>query len=310
MPFVYVLKRLTESIPTLIGVTLITFVLLKCAPGNPIYSIVGERVSQDRIEELKKSLQAGDTRWWKQYGAYMGNILKGDFGESYITREPVLKALSVRFPNTLKLALFSIVLAVVSGLLLGIISAYVRSTFWNQVFTILSTCGISTPVFWFGLLLIYVFSRLLNVLPASGMGNGELAYLVLPAITLGSRSAAYIARITCTSLEEVRKSRFVLSAWARGISPLSVVFRHTLKNALIPIVTVIGLDIGSYLNGSVLTETIFGWNGVGRLLVQAIYQRDYPLIMGGILIGTFIFIMVNIIMDIVYAFIDPRIELR
>ena len=175
---------------------------------------------------------------------------------------------------------------------------------------ILTTFGISTPVFWFGLFLIYIFARVLGVLPASGMGDGEAAYLILPAITLGSRSAAYLARMTRTSLEQVRNARYVLAAKARGIQPFSLILRHTLKNALIPVITLIGLDFGSYLNGSVLTETIFGWNGVGSYLVLAITQRDYPVIMGGVLLGTVIFIVVNIVMDFLYVLVDPRIELK
>lgn len=306
----YILKRIIESIPTLIGVTLITFALLKVAPGDPLYAIVGERVTQDRLETIREQFHTRDMQWWKEYAHYIGNIIKGDFGVSYITKQPVFRSLASRFPNTLKLAAVSIFFAVLSGLLLGIAAAYLRSEVWNQIFTIISTCGISTPVFWFGLLLIYIFARIVQVLPAAGMGNGEIAYIILPALTLGSRSAAYIARITKAGIEEVRDSRFVLAAWAHGISPVSIVFRHTLKNALIPVITVVGLDIGSYLNGSVLTETIFGWNGVGRFIVQAIYQRDYPVIMAGILLGTIIFIVINLLMDFCYRAADPRIELK
>lgn len=310
MPAFYLLRRLMESVPTLIGVSLITFLLLKCAPGNPIFSIVGERITQDRLQMLQKEMRIESASWGRQYLLYIRNILKGNFGYSYITKQPVLQSYAKLFPNTLKLAGFSIILAVISGMILGILAVYIRSPLWEQMFTLFSTFGISTPVFWFGLFLIYIFARCFMILPASGMGDGEFAYLVLPAITLGSRSAAYLARMTKTSMEEVQGSRFLFAAKARGIHPISVIFRHTLKNALIPIVTLIGLDFGSYLNGSVLTETIFGWNGVGRYIVVAIGERDYPVIMGGIIMGTFIFIMVNILMDFCYSLIDPRIELK
>jgi ABC-type dipeptide/oligopeptide/nickel transport system permease component len=284
--------------------------LLKLAPGDPIHSIVGERVSEQRLEEIKKTYQLDTQAWWKQYGLYIKNIFSGNLGRSYITRQPVLRAYADRFPNTLRLAGVSVLLAVIAGLVIGVAGAYIRSPLFHQLFTLFTSFGISTPVFWFGLFLIYIFARVLMVLPASGMGNGELAYIVLPAVTLASRSAAYLARMTKTSLEQVRDARFILAVKARGIVPVAVMLKHTMKNALIPIITLIGLDFGSYLNGSVLTETIFCWNGVGRYLVYSIGQRDYPVIMGGILMGTVIFIMVNIIMDFCYAWVDPRIELK
>ncbi|MDX9703107.1 MAG: ABC transporter permease [Candidatus Auribacterota bacterium] len=310
MPFVYFLRKIMESVPTLIGVTLITFVLLKLAPGDPIYSIIGERVTQDRETMIREQIDISKSAWPKQYVRYISNIFKGDFGSSYVTKQPVIEGFSSRFPNTLRLAGISILLAVFSGIGLGIAGAYVKSPFFEKLLMILTTFGISTPVFWFGLLLIYIFARVLGVLPASGMGDGEVAYIILPAVTLASRSAAYLARMTRTSFDQVKHARFVLAARARGISSQSVVLRHTLKNALIPVITLIGLDFGSYLNGSVLTETIFGWNGVGSYLVTAISQRDYPVIMGGVLLGTVIFIVVNIVMDFLYTLADPRIELK
>ncbi len=310
MPFVYLMRKSMESMPTLIGVTLLTFLLLKMAPGDPIYAIIGERVSHDREAMIREQLQADQSAWPKQYLKYMGNILRGDLGTSYITKQPVIQGFASRFPNTMRLAGISIVLAIITGIGLGIIGTYTKNAFFEKFLMVLTTFGISTPVFWFGLFLIYIFARVLGVLPASGMGDGEPAYLILPAITLGSRSAAYLARMTRTSLEQVRNARYVLAAKARGIQPYSLVLRHTLKNALIPVITLIGLDFGSYLNGSVLTETIFGWNGVGSYLVLAITQRDYPVIMGGVLLGTVIFIVVNIVMDFLYVLVDPRIELK
>lgn len=310
MPAVYLLRKITESIPTLLGVTLLTFMLLKLAPGDPLYSIIGERVTAERAQMIREQMDISSKPWPVQYLSYIGNIARGDLGTSYITKQPVIRAFADRFPNTLRLAAVSMVLAIISGILLGIAGAYIKTPFFEKFLMIITTFGISTPVFWFGLLLIYIFARMLNILPASGMGQGHIAYIILPAITLGSRSAAYLARMTKTSLEQVKHARYVLAAQARGLSTFSIVFRHTLKNALIPVITLIGLDFGSYLNGSVLTETIFGWNGIGSYLVLAISQRDYPVIMGGVLLGTIIFIMVNIVMDFLYVLVDPRIELR
>ena len=310
MPVKYFLRKLMESVPTLLGVMVITFVLLKLAPGNPIYSVIGERVSSERIAELQNKMDLENVSLSKQFGKYFLNILKGDLGYSYITKQPVLKSLMDKLPNTVKLASVSIFFAIIGGIILGLIGALTKSVFIDKFILVVTTFGISTPVFWFGLLLIYIFARCLKILPASGMGDGEIAYIILPALTLGSRSAAYIARMTKTSLMDVLNKPYVLSAKARGISSFSVFVRHALKNAMIPIITLIGLDFGSYLNGSVLTETIFGWNGVGRYVVMAISQRDYPVIMGGILIGTFIFIIVNILMDIFYVAADPRIEMK
>jgi len=304
------LRKFLEAIPTLIGVTLITFLLLKLAPGDPIYSIVGERVSEERLTQIRSRMELNNTGWFYQYGLYLKNICKGDLGKSYITKQPVLSAFSERIPNTLRLALLSMAMAVILGIFIGFLGAYIKSPFFNQLFVFITTFGVSTPVFWFGLFLVYLFARCLNILPASGMGNGEFVYLILPAFTLGSRSAAYLARMTKTTIEEVKQQRYILAAKARGLSVFSITMKHTFKNALIPIITLIGLDFGSYLNGSVLTETIFGWNGVGRYLVQAIGQRDYPVIMGGILLGTVVFILVNILMDFLYSVSDPRIEFK
>ncbi len=310
MPALYLIKKIIESIPTLIGVTIVTFILLKLAPGDPIYYLVGERVDQTRLEQIREKYQINKKGLVGQYCLYVKNMFQGGMGRSYITNKTVISSLAQRFPNTLRLAMFSIIISIFSGIILGIISAYTRIPFWDQLLTILTTFGISTPVFWFGLFLIFIFARCFNILPASGTGEGEMAYLILPAITLGSRSAAYLARMTKTSMESVKGARYVIAAKGRGIHPFSIVMRHSLKNALIPIVTLIGLDFGSYLNGSVLTETIFGWNGVGSYIVMAINQRDYPVIMGGILLGTTIFITVNIIIDFLYVLFDPRIELK
>lgn len=310
MPALYLFKKIIESIPTLVGVTLVTFLLLKLAPGDPVYYLVGERVTQDRIDSIRQKYHLDDKGWGSQYILYIKNVFQGGMGRSYITNKTVISSFAERFPNTLRLALFSIIISIFSGITLGIVSACVKMPFWNQILTFLTTFGISTPVFWFGLFLIYIFSRWLQVLPASGVGNGEIAYLILPAITLGSRSAAYLARMTKTSMESVKEARYIGAARGRGIHPVSIIMRHSLKNALIPIITLIGLDFGSYLNGSVLTETIFGWNGVGSYIVMAINQRDYPVIMGGILLGTIIFIGVNIWIDFLYTLFDPRIELK
>ncbi|MCP5462474.1 MAG: ABC transporter permease [bacterium] len=306
----YLLKKAGEIVPVLIGVTVIAFLLLKFAPGDPLYAIIGERISKDRFEQLKLNESNSPSSFIKQYGMYAAGIIKGNFGVSYITRQPVMKEYVKRFPNTFRLAVISVAFAIITGIAVGIIASVAKCQWIRIVFAFFATAGISTPVFWFGLLLIFIFSRMLHVVPASGMGDGKMIYIVLPAVTLGSRSAAYIARMTQSCMDDIMHSAYINAVRARGIRPLPVVLKHALKNALIPIITLIGLDFGSYLNGSVLTETIFGWNGVGRYLVYAITQRDYPVIMGGVVLGAAFFIVINIVIDICYVYVDPRIELK
>jgi ABC-type dipeptide/oligopeptide/nickel transport system permease component len=303
---VYLIKKLLLLIPLLIGVTSITFTLTKTLPGDPVYSMVGERAQPEVIEKIRKEL-GSDKNIIIQYLGYIKLLIKGEFGRSYYTNRKVIDDLLSKFPNTLKLALGAMIIAISFGLFLGFISAYKRGTFTDRIISSLSVTGLSIPVFLSGLLIMLFFSLKLKLLPPSG--TGDLRFLILPSVTLSLPALATLARITRTTLIEVFDMPFVTTAKAKGIGELKINFVHVLKNALIPIVTVIGLDFGSYLNGAVLTETIFGWDGIGRFTMEGIIKRDYPVIMGCIIVGTTIFVIINLIIDILYHSLDPRVRL-
>jgi ABC-type dipeptide/oligopeptide/nickel transport system permease component len=303
---VYLIKKLLLLIPLLIGVTSITFTLTKTLPGDPVYSMVGERAQPEVIEKIRKEL-GSDKNIIIQYLGYIKLLIKGEFGRSYYTNRKVIDDLLSKFPNTLKLALGAMIIAISFGLFLGFISAYKRGTFTDRIISLLSVTGLSIPVFLSGLLIMLFFSLKLKLLPPSG--TGDLRFLILPSVTLSLPALATLARITRTTLIEVFDMPFVTTAKAKGIGELKINFVHVLKNALIPIVTVIGLDFGSYLNGAVLTETIFGWDGIGRFIMEGIIKRDYPVIMGCIIVGTTIFVIINLIIDILYHSLDPRVRL-
>lgn len=300
--FTYTIKRLILLIPTLIGITLVTFILLKSIPGDPVYGLVGERADPEIIEEYREQFELGG------YFNYVKMIFKGDLGYSYYTKQPVWQTFLKKFPNTLRLALAAILIAVVLGLTLGIISAIKQNTFIDRFILFGTTCGISLPVFWWGLLLIITFVYTLRWVPGTGMGRGRLIYLILPALTLGSRSIAYLARVTRASMLEVFGEVYVTSAKARGVGRWKLIVKHCLRNALIPVLTLAALDLGSYLNGAVLTETVFNWDGIGRWAVTAIFKRDYPVILVVVLWGAFIFVFVNLMVDIIYHYINPKIS--
>lgn len=303
---VYLIKKLLLLIPLLIGITSITFTLTKTLPGDPVYSMVGERAQPEVIEKIRKEL-GSDKNIIIQYLGYIKLLIKGEFGRSYYTNRKVIDDLLSKFPNTLKLALGAMIIAISFGLFLGFISAYKRGTFTDRIISSLSVTGLSIPVFLSGLLIMLFFSLKLKLLPPSG--TGDLRFLILPSITLSLPALATLARITRTTLIEVFDMPFVTTAKAKGIGELKINFVHVLRNALIPIVTVIGLDFGSYLNGAVLTETIFGWDGIGRFTMEGIIKRDYPVIMGCIIVGTTIFVIINLIIDILYHSLDPRVRL-
>ena len=305
----YYAKRLFLIFPTLIGVTLITFLLLQALPGDPVQGMVGERADPEVMQRIREELGT-DKSVASQYVSYLKMIMKGEFGRSYYTNREVGKDIVEKLPNTMKLALCAMIFSTIIGLSLGIFMAVKQGTFWDRAGLIISTTGISIPVFWVGLILMYIFSYFLQLLPPSGMGDGSLLFLILPASTLGLNSTAYLARITRASMIEVLSRPFITTAKAKGLKNSSIIFKHALKNSLIPVITLIGLDFGSYLNGSVLTETIFGWDGIGRYAVEGIFKRDYPIIMGCVLVGATLFVIVNLIVDLLYGFIDPRIRYR
>lgn len=294
-------------IPLLLGVTLLTFSLTKALPGDPVLNMVGERAQPEVIEKIRKELGA-DKNVLSQYFGYISLLLEGEFGRSYYTNRKVFDDLLLKFPNTLKLALGAMIIAIPVGLLLGFISAYKKDTILDSLISSISVSGLSVPVFWSGLLIMLFFSLKLRILPPSG--TGDIRFLVLPSITLSLPALATLSRVTRTILIEIFDMPFITTARAKGITELKINFIHIFKNALIPLITVIGLDFGSYLNGAVLTETIFGWDGIGRFTMDGIIKRDYPVIMGCVIVGTVIFVLINLLVDIVYHYLDPRVRLH
>jgi ABC-type dipeptide/oligopeptide/nickel transport system permease component len=296
----FVVRRLLLAVPTLFGVLVVTFLLLYVAPGDPVQEMVGERADQETIDRLRRELKL-DQPLHVQFGHYASGIVRGDLGRSYITNRPIIQDIRERFPKTMLLALTAMAIASITGIFLGVISA--RNAWgWIDRFSLgVAYLGISFPVYWVGLLLILLFAVILQWLPPSGYG--KISYLILPALALGSRSIAFLARVTL----EILGSDFVRTARAKGLRESTVVTKHALRNALIPIITVLGLDFGSYLTGSILTETIFSWPGIGRYVVNAIARRDLPAIQGSILFLSVVFVLVNLITDLAYAKADPRV---
>jgi peptide/nickel transport system permease protein len=301
----YLIKKMLLLVPLLFGITLLTFGLAKALPGDPVLSMVGERAQPEVIEKIRKEIGA-DKNIAEQYYGYLALLLRGEFGRSYYTNREVLHDIFLKFPNTLKLALAAMLIAIPLGTGLGFLSAYRKDTVTDRVISALSVIGLSVPVFWSGLLLMLFFSLELRMFPPSG--TGDLRFLVLPALTLSLPALGTLARITRTTVLEVLDMPFIKTARAMGIREVRIQAGHVLKNALIPIVTVIGLDFGSYLNGAVLTETIFGWDGIGRFIMEGIIKRDYPVIMGCVIIGTFVFVAINMVVDMLYHSLDPRVR--
>jgi len=297
-------ERLLMTAPTLFGVLIAAFLLLNVAPGDPVMAMVGERADSATIARLRAELHLDDPLP-AQFGHYVWGVLRGDLGRSYITQRPIARDLAERFPKTVELALAAMTLAAGCGITLGLVSAVRPGGAVDRLAMLVSYIGVSFPVYWVALLLILVFAVALRWLPPSG--SGGLAYLLLPALTLGMRSIAFLARMTRSAMLEVLASDFIRTARAKGLAERVVVLRHGFRNALIPVITVLGLDTGNYLTGSILTETIFGWPGLGRYVLAAIEKRDLPAIQGSILFMSLVFVVVNFVTDLLYAQADPRI---
>jgi len=305
----YLARRLLLAVPTLFGVLAVTFLLLFVAPGDPVQEMVGERADAATIARLRRELRLDDPLP-TQFAAYAGGVLRGDLGRSFITGRPIARDVAERFPKTLLLAGTAMLFASAAGIALGVVSARRPGGWADRLALGGAYLGISFPVYWVGLLLIVFFAVQLRWLPASGYAPGArgLRYLVLPAIALGTRSVAFLARVTRSAMLEVLGSDYVRTARAKGLAERAVVFRHGLRNALIPVVTVLGLDFGYYLTGSILTETIFSWPGIGRYVVNAISRRDLPAIQGSVLFLSAVFVLVNLLTDVAYAKADPRVR--
>lgn len=333
--FRFLLKRLALTVPTFIALMFITFVMVRLVPGDPIEVRRGERgISPERLEQLRHEMGL-DQPVWKQFVDYVSALLHGDFGTSIVSKTPVLHEFLTLFPATLELTISAMIFAVVLGIPAGVIAASRRGGVYDQTLMGLALTGYSMPIFWWGLILVLVMSNTLGLTPVSGRVDlikyyyepvtgfmlidallsdqkgafwDALHHLILPMIVLGTVPLAVIARMTRSSMLEVLEEDYVRTARAKGLSWTRVVGVHALRNALIPVVTVIGLQVGGLLAGAVLTETIFSWPGVGKWLIESINRRDYPALQGGIMLIATIVIIVNLIIDLLYGLINPRIR--
>ena len=329
----YIIKRLLALIPILIGVAIIVFLIVHLIPGDPAQTMLGERASDEALEKLREDMGLNDplpVQFWR----YIKDLLRGDLGRSIMSNNPVSAELAQRFPATLELSFFAIFFAVVVGIPAGIFASVKQNSWFDNLSMLVALIGVSMPIFWLGLMFIWIFAVELGWFPPSsriGVGleftpitnlyvidsilqlnfaalKDVLHHLVLPAVALGTIPMAIIARMTRSSMLEVLKKDFIRTAYAKGLKGKIVILKHALKNALVPIITVVGLQFGVLLGGAVMTETIFSWPGLGKYLVDAIYARDFPIVQGGILFFAGVFVIVNLLVDLSYALVDPRIQ--
>ncbi|MGM0924361.1 MAG: ABC transporter permease [Bacillota bacterium] len=329
----YTVRRIGLLIPVLIGMTLVVFSIIRAIPGNPAQVILGQRATQEAIEKLTQQLGL-DQPWYLQYFDYVGGLLTGDLGQSIRTGAQISQEMTPYLAATMELTIFAMIIAIVVGINAGIISAWFRNSWFDYTAMVIALVGVSMPIFWLGLMEQYVFSIQLGWLPTTGreeirnpidaitnlylldtllQGRFDqfievFKHILLPGIALATIPMAIIARITRSTMIEAMESDFIRTARAKGLHMFWVVYKHALKNAIIPILTIIGLQTGLLLGGAILTETIFGWPGMGRYIFDAISYRDYPVIQSGILIIATIFVFINLIVDLLYAAIDPRIK--
>lgn len=301
----FIAKRLLALIPVLIGVTLIVFLILSLAPGDPAGVILGEQATPEQLAELREKMGLNDPVL-VQYGRYMVNLFQGDMGTSYKTKNQVSTEIFSRLPNTAKLAGAATLVSILFALPLGVIAAVKQNTWIDGVSMFIALLGVSMPVFWLALLMILLFSLKLGWFPTSGSDRWNS--IVLPAVALGFLHMASIARTTRSSMLETIRQDYIRTVRAKGVPENKVITRHALKNALIPTITVIGLQIGAMMGGSVLTETVFAWPGIGRLMIQSIQGRDIPMVLGCVIMFSMMFAVVNLIVDLLYGFVDPRIK--
>ncbi|SPH18473.1 Dipeptide transport system permease protein DppB [Defluviimonas aquaemixtae] len=332
----YLLSRLLTFLPTFFGVTLISFAFIRVLPGDPIIVMAGERgLSEERYQALVQQF-GFDKPLWRQYVDYLGGVVQGDLGQSFVTKKPVWDEFFALFPATLELSLCAMIFAVALGLPAGVVAAVNRGKFFDRALMSSALVGYSMPIFWWALLLIIVFSGMLGLTPVSGRisllyffddptgfmlidsirsgQSGALAsaihHLILPTIVLGTIPLAVIARQTRSAMLEVLSEDYIRTARAKGLAPARVNGVHALRNALIPVITVIGLSVGTLLAGAILTETIFSWPGIGKWMVDSIFRRDYPVVQGGLLLIAVMVMIVNLTVDVLYGLINPKIRKR
>lgn len=329
----YIIKRLLMLIPVLIGVSIIVFFLLRVCAPDPASVVLGQHATDAQMEEWRDAQGLNDPVV-VQYVDFIKGAVQGDFGESYYTKTPVMQEIMTRFPATIEIAVFAIIIATVLGILIGVVAAVKKNTIIDNASMVLSLIGVSIPIFWLGILFIILFSRTLGWLPASGRidpmlrpsdGSGfylidtlvqgdyaafkdALWHIILPGVTLALYTLAIISRMTRSSMLDALNQDYIRTARSKGISERKVVIKHGLRNALMPIVTVIGLQFGSLLGGAVLTESVFAWPGIGKYTVECIQKSDFPVIQAVVLIIATVFVLMNLIVDIIYAFLDPRIK--
>ena len=328
----YIARRLLMVIPVMLGVSVVVFLVLTIT-GDPTLVILGQHATAVQQEALRQSLGLNDPLW-TQYGRFLWNSLHGDLGRSWLTETPVAEEVLARFPHTVELTLVAMIIATVIGVIVGIISAVRQYSWFDHVSMVGALIGVSTPIFWLGLIFISIFSMKLGWLPVAGRVDLTLGFepksgfyifeairlhdwvalkdlvkhIIMPATALAAYSMGLVARMTRSSLLETIRQDYVRTARAKGLGERVVVIKHALKNALIPVITVIGLQFGYLLSGAVLTETIFGWPGVGSLAVNAVQNADMPLVEGCVLLISLVFVLVNLVVDLLYGFVDPRIR--
>ena len=306
----YIFKRLLMLIPVILGITFVVFMLLSYAPGDPAEIILGQNANEEAIELLREDLGLNDPRLIR-YFRYLGNLFKGDFGTSYKNNTSVAAEIAERLPNTILLATSGIFLSILIGIPVGIISAKKQFSIFDNISMVSTLIGASTPAFWLGLLFVIIFSLKLKWFPSSGMGDGifpMLKSMALPCLTIAIGNAAIIARMTRSTMLEVIREDYVVTARSKGIGEGQITRVHMLRNAMIPVVTVIGVRFGALLGGSVMTETVFSWPGLGKHVVDAVQSRDMPTVLGCVVVLSIVFSLVNLFVDVIYACIDPRIK--
>jgi ABC-type dipeptide/oligopeptide/nickel transport system permease component len=329
------IERLFQLVPVLLGVTVIVFLMIAVTPGDPVEIMLGDQNATEAQRQALREDMKLDLPLPERFGYFLKGAVTGDFGNSYFHRRPVAQVIMERLPATVELTLVSLIVALLVSIPLGVLAAVKKNTLFDRAATVTSLMGISLPGFWFGLLLILFFGVTLQVLPVSGRSDlgvlipqvthfllidtllaGNLAafwtavsHIILPALTLGLPMAAVLMRVTRTSMLEVLRQDYVTFAEAKGISPGRVLFRHALKNALIPTVTVAAMEVGSLLGGSMIVETVFGWPGLGRVVVESIFTRDYPMIQTAILLYAVTYVMLNFVADLLYTVLNPRVRL-
>ena len=301
----YLLRRLWQSALTLVGVSLLVFVILRVIPGDPAKMLLPEGAPHSAIEELNRELGLREPIW-VQYGIFVRSVVRGDFGQSFQYRAPALRVVVERVPATIQLALTAMVLTVLVGVSIGVLAAVRRGTGYDYAGTVLAVLGQSLPNFWLGIMLVLLFGVTLRWLPTSGFQGWQ--YLVLPSITLAAFPTALVARLTRSSLLEILSQEYIRTGRAKGLAEPAVILRHALRNATIPLLTLLGLQIGTLLGGAVITESIFAWPGMGKLVVDAIFFRDFPVVQTVLILSATIFVAINLVIDVLYTVLDPRIR--